>query len=227
MTVVVLVHGAFADSASWGPVTRLLLDAGHDVRVPAVAQPQPGRRRRVRPALRRAARHTGPARRPLVRRCRHHRRRRRRQRGRAGLRRGVRAAEGREPGSAAGGLPRLRPRREPRLRALQPARRHRRHRRVGADRRVPGRLRRRRRRGHRRRPGGVAAPAVGAGLQRGRDRGGLVEQGRAGVSSRSRTARSTPTSNASATAAPGCGEPSRSPGPRTWSCTRTPRPWST
>ena len=36
MTVVVLVHGAFADAASWGPVTRLLLDAGHDVRVPAV-----------------------------------------------------------------------------------------------------------------------------------------------------------------------------------------------
>jgi len=36
MTVIVLVHGAFADAASWGPVTRLLLDAGHDVRVPAV-----------------------------------------------------------------------------------------------------------------------------------------------------------------------------------------------
>lgn len=36
MTVVVLVHGAFAAAASWGPVTRLLLDAGHDVRVPAV-----------------------------------------------------------------------------------------------------------------------------------------------------------------------------------------------
>jgi len=36
MTTIVLVHGAFADSASWGPVTRLLLDAGHDVRVPAV-----------------------------------------------------------------------------------------------------------------------------------------------------------------------------------------------
>lgn len=35
-TTVVLVHGAFADSASWAPVTRLLLDAGHDVRVPAV-----------------------------------------------------------------------------------------------------------------------------------------------------------------------------------------------
>ena len=33
---VVLVHGAFADSASWAPVTRLLLDAGHDVRVPPV-----------------------------------------------------------------------------------------------------------------------------------------------------------------------------------------------
>lgn len=36
MTTIVLVHGAFADAASWGPVTRLLLDAGHDVRVPAV-----------------------------------------------------------------------------------------------------------------------------------------------------------------------------------------------
>ena len=36
MTTVVLVHGAFADSASWAPVTRLLLDAGHDVRVPPV-----------------------------------------------------------------------------------------------------------------------------------------------------------------------------------------------
>jgi pimeloyl-ACP methyl ester carboxylesterase len=33
---IVLVHGAFADSASWAPVTRLLLDAGHDVRVPPV-----------------------------------------------------------------------------------------------------------------------------------------------------------------------------------------------
>jgi pimeloyl-ACP methyl ester carboxylesterase len=33
---VVLVHGAFADAASWAPVTRLLLDAGHDVRVPPV-----------------------------------------------------------------------------------------------------------------------------------------------------------------------------------------------
>ncbi|MBL7255937.1 alpha/beta fold hydrolase [Paractinoplanes lichenicola] len=34
--VIVLVHGAFADSASWAPVTRLLLDAGYDVRVPPV-----------------------------------------------------------------------------------------------------------------------------------------------------------------------------------------------
>lgn len=33
---VVLVHGAFADSASWEPVTRLLLESGHAVRVPAV-----------------------------------------------------------------------------------------------------------------------------------------------------------------------------------------------
>lgn len=33
---IVLVHGAFADSASWGPVTRLLLDEGYTVRVPAV-----------------------------------------------------------------------------------------------------------------------------------------------------------------------------------------------
>ena len=33
---IVLIHGAFADSASFGPVTRLLLDAGHTVRVPAV-----------------------------------------------------------------------------------------------------------------------------------------------------------------------------------------------
>ena len=33
---IVLVHGAFADSASFGPVTRQLLDAGHTVRVPAV-----------------------------------------------------------------------------------------------------------------------------------------------------------------------------------------------
>ena len=41
MTVVVLVHGAFADAASWGPVTRLLLDAGHDVRVPAVGNRSP------------------------------------------------------------------------------------------------------------------------------------------------------------------------------------------
>jgi pimeloyl-ACP methyl ester carboxylesterase len=37
MAMIVLVHGGFADAASWGPVTRLLLDAGHDVRVPAVS----------------------------------------------------------------------------------------------------------------------------------------------------------------------------------------------
>ncbi|GAA0245989.1 alpha/beta hydrolase [Cryptosporangium japonicum] len=33
---VVLVHGAFADAASWAPVTRILLDAGYAVRVPPV-----------------------------------------------------------------------------------------------------------------------------------------------------------------------------------------------
>ncbi|MFS0793075.1 alpha/beta hydrolase [Microbacterium sp. 1P10AE] len=33
---IVLVHGAFADSASWAPVTRALLDQGYTVRVPAV-----------------------------------------------------------------------------------------------------------------------------------------------------------------------------------------------
>ncbi|THG32040.1 alpha/beta hydrolase [Naasia lichenicola] len=33
---IVLIHGAFADSASFGPVTRQLLDAGYTVRVPAV-----------------------------------------------------------------------------------------------------------------------------------------------------------------------------------------------
>lgn len=32
---VVLLHGAFADGASWAPVTRELLDRGHRVRVPA------------------------------------------------------------------------------------------------------------------------------------------------------------------------------------------------
>ncbi|TFV85129.1 alpha/beta hydrolase [Microbacterium sp. dk485] len=31
---IVLVHGAFADAASWTPVTRALLDAGHPVIVP-------------------------------------------------------------------------------------------------------------------------------------------------------------------------------------------------
>lgn len=31
---IVLVHGAFADAASWTPVTRALLDAGHHVIVP-------------------------------------------------------------------------------------------------------------------------------------------------------------------------------------------------
>jgi pimeloyl-ACP methyl ester carboxylesterase len=36
---VVLVHGAFADAASWSPVTRLLLDRGHAV----VAPPVPNR----------------------------------------------------------------------------------------------------------------------------------------------------------------------------------------
>ncbi|MET0951876.1 MAG: alpha/beta fold hydrolase, partial [Aeromicrobium sp.] len=33
---VVLVHGAFADAASWAPVTRLLLDDGHTVLAPPV-----------------------------------------------------------------------------------------------------------------------------------------------------------------------------------------------
>lgn len=33
---VVLVHGAFADAASWAPVTRELLDRGHVVHVPPV-----------------------------------------------------------------------------------------------------------------------------------------------------------------------------------------------
>lgn len=33
---IVLVHGAFADSASYAPVTRILLDQGYAVRVPAV-----------------------------------------------------------------------------------------------------------------------------------------------------------------------------------------------
>ncbi len=33
---IVLVHGAFADSASWAPVTRKLLDQGYTVRVPPV-----------------------------------------------------------------------------------------------------------------------------------------------------------------------------------------------
>ena len=32
---IVLVHGAFADAASWAPVTRELLDRGYAVRVPA------------------------------------------------------------------------------------------------------------------------------------------------------------------------------------------------
>ncbi|WP_425956745.1 alpha/beta fold hydrolase [Xylanimonas sp. McL0601] len=35
-TTVVLVHGAFADAASWGPVTRALLDQGVKVLVPPV-----------------------------------------------------------------------------------------------------------------------------------------------------------------------------------------------
>lgn len=35
-TTIVLVHGAFADSASWAPVTRELLDRGHTVLVPPV-----------------------------------------------------------------------------------------------------------------------------------------------------------------------------------------------
>lgn len=33
---IALVHGAFADAASWAPVTRTLLDQGFTVRVPAV-----------------------------------------------------------------------------------------------------------------------------------------------------------------------------------------------
>ncbi|WP_109522616.1 MULTISPECIES: alpha/beta fold hydrolase [Nocardia] len=33
---IVLLHGAFADGASWAPVTRRLLDNGHTVRVPPV-----------------------------------------------------------------------------------------------------------------------------------------------------------------------------------------------
>lgn len=34
---IVLVHGAFADAASWAPVTKLLLDQGHRVLVPPVS----------------------------------------------------------------------------------------------------------------------------------------------------------------------------------------------
>jgi pimeloyl-ACP methyl ester carboxylesterase len=34
---IVLVHGAFADAASWAPVTRRLLDAGHTVHAPPVS----------------------------------------------------------------------------------------------------------------------------------------------------------------------------------------------
>ena len=33
---IVLVHGAFADAASWGPVTQTLLEQGHSVLVPPV-----------------------------------------------------------------------------------------------------------------------------------------------------------------------------------------------
>lgn len=33
---IVLVHGAFADAASWAPVARILLDDGYDVAVPPV-----------------------------------------------------------------------------------------------------------------------------------------------------------------------------------------------
>lgn len=33
---IVLVHGAFADAASWAPVTRVLLDEGYEVAVPPV-----------------------------------------------------------------------------------------------------------------------------------------------------------------------------------------------
>ncbi|AYJ50108.1 alpha/beta fold hydrolase [Rhodococcus sp. P1Y] len=33
---IVLIHGAFADAASWAPVTRRLIDKGHTVLVPAV-----------------------------------------------------------------------------------------------------------------------------------------------------------------------------------------------
>jgi pimeloyl-ACP methyl ester carboxylesterase len=36
LPTIVLVHGAFADAASFAPVTRLLLDQGFTVRVPAV-----------------------------------------------------------------------------------------------------------------------------------------------------------------------------------------------
>jgi pimeloyl-ACP methyl ester carboxylesterase len=34
---IILVHGAFADAASWAPVTRVLLDRGHTVLVPPVS----------------------------------------------------------------------------------------------------------------------------------------------------------------------------------------------
>ena len=33
---IVLIHGAFADGGSWGPVTKVLLDQGHTVLVPPV-----------------------------------------------------------------------------------------------------------------------------------------------------------------------------------------------
>ena len=109
---IVLIHGAFAESASWDAVIDRLLDAGHDVI--AAANPLRGlatdaavgqRRRPVR-------RGPGPARRPLLRRRRDLERRRRRRRDhRARLRQRLRPGAWRELLRAGGQVPRQHARR--------------------------------------------------------------------------------------------------------------------
>lgn len=49
---IVLVHGAFADGASGGPVTAILLDQGYDVWVPPVSI---GASRAIRPTSSRSS----------------------------------------------------------------------------------------------------------------------------------------------------------------------------
>ena len=218
-STIILVHGAFAESSSWHAVAAKLTAA----RTPRhrLRQPPPfdrarrGRPHRARPDHRRP----GRARRPLLRRGRHHERpRRRRSDRRSRLRRRLRARRRREPWRR--GIPRSRrdTRRHARARAA-PGWRCRSLHRAGQ---VPRAVLRRSARTRRRAAGGQSAT----------DRGGSPDGAvgrvsacggpcRAGSSSATTIATSRLERNGSWPSAPAPSASSRSPAHRTWSASHT------